>query len=204
MNQTNQSSGNCQPVLEGNTRPNHPQSTQESSRRPRPHQPAFPKILREPRKCATLVLTTAIRARGPAATRHYAIHEYRLPVLPISHNHAGRTAALPAQPCRIRPLSAFHKGPFFRTSQIVSDRLGSSRIVSDRLGSSQIVSDRLRSSRIVWDRPSAPPAIPAELPKCSPDSARQTGKKARQSASFRADTRQNSPANALRKKFLRD
>ena len=184
MNQTNQSSGNCQPVLEGNTRPNHPQSTQESSRRPRPHQPAFPKILREPRECATLVLTTAIRARGPAATRHYAIHEYRLPVLPISHNHAGRTAALPAQPCRIRPLSAFHKGPFFRTSQIVSDRL--------------------RSSRIVWDRPSAPPAIPAELPKCSPDSARQTGKKARQSASFRADTRQNTPANALRKKFLRD
>ena len=44
-------------------------------------------------------------------------------------NHAARTAALHARPCRIRPLSAFHKEPYFRTSQIVSDRLGSSRIV---------------------------------------------------------------------------
>ena len=47
-------------------------------------------------------------------------------------NHAERTAALPAQPCRIPPLSAFQKEPFFRTSQIVSDRLRSSGIVPDR------------------------------------------------------------------------
>ena len=94
------------------------------------------KILREPRECATLVLTTAIRAPGPAATRHFATNEDSLPILPMSPNHAERTAALPAQPCRIRPLSAFYNGPSFRTSQIVSDRLG--------------------SSQIVWDRPSTP------------------------------------------------
>ena len=41
-------------------------------------------------------------------------------------NHAARTAALHARPCRIRPLSAFHKEPYFRTSQIVWDHLGSS------------------------------------------------------------------------------
>ena len=44
--------------------------------------------------------TTAIRARGPAATGHLAIYEHRLPILPMSPNHADRTAALPAQPCR--------------------------------------------------------------------------------------------------------
>ncbi len=115
------------------------------------------KILREPRECATLVLTTAIRAPGPAATRHFATNEDSLPILPMSPNHAERTAALPAQPCRIRPLSAFHKGPSFRTSQIVSDRL--------------------RSSGIVRARRCPPPGIPAEMPRYSPDSARQTGKK---------------------------
>jgi len=44
----------------------------------------------------------------------------------MSPNLAERTAALLAQPCRIRPLSAFHTEPFFRTTQIVSDRLRSS------------------------------------------------------------------------------
>ncbi len=53
----------------------------------------------------------------------------------------------------------FTKNRFLRTSQIVSDRLGSSRIV--------------RAHR------RSPPAIPAEWPQCSPASARQTGKKAR-------------------------
>ena len=75
----------------------------------------------------------------------------------------------------IRPLSAFHKEPLFA---YVSDRLRSSQIVSDRLGSSEIV----RAHR----RP--PPAIPAELPKCSPDSACQTGKK-------RVTSRQNAHEN---------
>ena len=54
----------------------------------------------------------------------------------------------------IRPLSAFHKEPLFA-----------------------YVSDRLRSSEIVRAHRRPPPAIPAELPKCSPDSACQTGKK---------------------------
>ena len=44
--------------------------------------------------------TTAIRARAPAATGHLAIHEHRLPILTMSPNHADRTAALTAQPCR--------------------------------------------------------------------------------------------------------
>ena len=51
-------------------------------------------------------------------------------------NHAKRTSALPAQPCHIRSRPAFSSKPFFRTSQIVSDRLRSSGIVSDRLRSS--------------------------------------------------------------------
>ena len=181
INQTNQSSDNCQPVLEGNTRPNHPQSARESPRRPRPHQPISPKFLHELRKCATLLLTSDFRARGPAATRHFATSEDRLSILPMSPNHAERTAALPAQPCRIRPLSAFHKGPFFRTSQIVSDRLGSSGIV--------------RAHR---------PPFPQNRRNVRPIPPAKPAKGARQNASFRADTRQNSPANALRKKFLRD
>ena len=139
------------------------------------------KILREPRLCATLVLTTAIRAPGPAATRHFATNEDSLPILPMSPNHAERTAALPAQPCRIRPLSAFHKGPSFRTSQIVSDRLGSSEHAAVHRPTFPQICRNIRP---------IPPARPA--------------KKARQNASFRADTRQNTPANALRKKFPRD
>ncbi len=145
-------------------------------RRLPPYQPVFPKILQKPRKCATLFLTNAIRARGPAAARHFATNENRLPILPISPNHAQRTAALPAQLCRIRPLAELPPKPFFRTSQIVSDRLRSSEIV--------------RAHR----RPS--PAIPAELPKGSPDSVRQTGKKARQNASNRVVSRQNKPRRA--------
>ena len=50
----------------------------------------------------------------------------------MSPNHAERTAALPVQPCRIRPLAAIPPKPFsvrLRSSQIVSDRLGSSHIV---------------------------------------------------------------------------
>ena len=169
----NQSTDSCQPALEKCTRPNAPQSAPGSSRRPYPHQPIFPKTLQKPRKYATLVSTTAIRARGPAATRHFATHEHRLPILPVSPNHADRTVALPAQPSRIRPLAALPPKPFFRTSQIVSDRLGSSGIVRARR------------------RP--PSAIPAQLPKGSPDSASQTGKRARHFTPFRAKIRPQTP-----------
>ena len=65
-----------------------------------------------------------------------------------------------------------------------------------RLRSSQIVSDRLRSSRIVRAHRRPPSAIPADLPKCSPDSARQTGKKARHFTSFRDKM---SPQTPMRK-----
>ena len=143
----NQRSDSCQPVLEKCTRPNHPQSAPGSSRRPRPHQPIFPKTMQEPRKYATLVFTIAIRARGPAATRHFATHEDRPPILPMSPNHAERTAALPAQPCRLRPLAASVHLPHFRQSRFFV-RLRSSQIVSDRLGSSGIVWDRLSLSLI--------------------------------------------------------
>ena len=91
----------------------------------------------------------------------------------MSPSHADSTVALPSQPCRIRPLAALPPKPLFRTSQIVSDRLRSSGIV--------------RAHR----RP--PSAIPAELPKCSPDSASQTGKRARHFALFRAKIRPQTP-----------
>ena len=127
--------------------------------------------------------TTAIRARGPAATGHLAIHEHRLPILPMSPNHADNRHSAPPRSLPslaapfIRPLSAFHKEPLFASLRL-ANRLRSSQIVSDRLGSSEIV----RAHR----RP--PPAIPAELPKCSPDSACQTGKK-------RVTSRQNAHEN---------
>ncbi len=110
--------------------------------------PLFPKTLQEPRECATLFLTTAIRARGPAATRHFATHEYRLPTLPMSPNHAERTAALPAHPCRIPlPAASVHL-------------LHPSTCRTSAKALFAYVSDRLRSSGIVWDRPSAPPPFP--------------------------------------------
>ena len=129
--------------------------------------------MQEPRKYATLVFTIAIRARGPAATRHFATHEHRLPILPMSPSHADSPVALPSLPCRIRPLAALPPKPLFRTSQIVSDRLRSSGIV--------------RAHR----RP--PSAIPARLPNCSPDSAGQTGKRARHFTLFRAKIRPPMP-----------
>ena len=172
----NQSTDSCQPALEKCTRPNPPQSAPGSSRRPRPHQPIFPKTLQKPRKYATLVFTTAIRARGPAATRHFATHEHRLPILPVSPNHADRTVALPAQPSRIRPLAALPPKPFFRTSQIVSDRLG--------------------SSGIVWDRPSAPPPTVRHSRTTAEGFARFRQPNRQKSASLHAISRQNTPANA--------
>ena len=166
MNQKNQSSDNCQRNLEISARPNHPQSARESSLRPRPHQPILPKILREPRKCVTLVSTTVIRARGPAATRHFTTHENRLPILLTS-----------PQPCQahLRPPCPALPHP------------SSARFFVKALF--PYVSDILRSSQIVSDRPSAPPAIPAESPKCSPDSASQAGERARHFASLRAIAR---------------
>ena len=52
---------------------------------------------------------------------------------------------------------------------------------------------RLRSSGIVRAHRRPSPAIPAELPKGSPDSVRQTGIKARQNASFRVKVRPDAP-----------
>ena len=172
----NQSSDNCQPALERNTRPNHPPSRPPVLPPPAPSPTNFPKILREPRECATLLLTTAIRARGPAATRHLATHENRLPILRMS-----------PQPCRAHshpPCPAFQHPSAVRTSAKALFPY-----VSDRLRSSQIVWERLRSPRIVRTHRRPPTAIPAELPQCSPNAARQTGKKARQSASKRVFSR---------------
>ena len=181
-NQTNQSSDNCQRALERNSRPNHPQFAPRSSRRPPPHQPFFPKILQEPWKCVTLVLATAIRARGPAVTRHFATHEHRLPIFPMSPNHAERTAALPVQPCRIRPLAAIPPKPF-----------------SERLRSSQIVSDRLGSSGIVPDRTTAPP--PAARRPPFPQNCRNIRPiPPAEPAKERVNSRQNTPAKASEKK----
>ena len=99
-----------------------------------PYQPVFPKILQKPRKCATLFLTNAIRARGPAATRHFATNENRLPILLTS-----------PQPCPAHCLASCQVMPHPSTVRIsqrtafsyVSDRPGSSEIVSDRPGSSE-------------------------------------------------------------------
>ena len=166
----NQRSDSCQPVLEKCTRPNHPQSAPGSSRRPRPHQPIFPKTMQEPRKYATLVFTIAIRARGPAATRHFATHEHRLPILPMSLSHADSTVALPSLPCRIRPLAALPPKPLFRTSQIV------------------------------WDRPSAQPPTVRHSRRSAEMFARFRQPDRQTSASFRAISRQNTPANAREKR----
>ena len=133
MNQKNQSSDNCQRNLEIKARPNHPQSARESSRRPRPHQTILPKILREPRKCVTLVSTTAIRARGPAATRHFTTHENCLPILLTS-----------PQPCQAHLRPPCPDLPHPSTARFFVKALFP--YVSDRLRSSGIVWDRLRSS----------------------------------------------------------
>ena len=123
MNQKNQSSDNCQRNLEISARPNHPQSARESSLRPRPHQPILPKIPREPRKCVTLVSTTVIRARGPAATRHFTTHENRLPIL-LTSPQPCQAHLPPPCPALPHPSSArfFVKALF----PYVSDRLRSS------------------------------------------------------------------------------
>ena len=178
----NQNSDNCQPALGRKTRSNHPQSAPGSARRPRRHQPIFPRILREPRKCATLLLTTAIRARGPAATRHFATHEHRLPILPMSPNHAERTAALPARPGRIRPPAEPVNLPHFRQSPFFV-----------RLRSSQIVRDRLRSSEIVSDRPNAPPPTARHSRRIAEMSARFCQPNRQECSSFRVKTRHFSP-----------
>ena len=166
----NHRSDSCQPVLEKCTRPNHPQSAPGSSRCPRPHQPIFPKTMQEPRKYATLVFTIAIRTRGPAATRHFATHEHRLPILPMSPSHADSTVALPSQPCRIRPLAALPPKPLFRTSQIV------------------------------WDRPSAPPPTVRHSRRTAEIFARFRRPDRQTSASFRALSRQDTPANTREKR----
>ena len=172
-NQTNQSSDNCQRALERNSRPNHPQFAPRSSRRPPPHQPFFPKILQEPWKCVTLVLATAIRARGPAVTRHFATHEHRLPIFPMSPNHAERTAALPVQPCRIRPLAAIPPKPF---------------------------SVRLRSSGIVWDRPRSYDRTAARRPPFPQNCRNIRPIPPAEPAKERVNSRQNTPAKASEKK----
>ncbi len=132
MNQKNQSSDNCQRNLEINARPNHPQSARESSLRPRPHRTILPKILREPRKCVTLASTTATRARGPAATRHFTTHENRLPILLTS-----------PQPCQAQLRPPCPALPHPSTARFFVKALFP--YVSDRRRSSGIVSDRLRS-----------------------------------------------------------
>ena len=127
----NQSSDNCQPALERNTRPNHPPS------RPRPHQPIFQRSCGSPENALHCSLLPPF---APAALPQLDILRPMKTVCPSYEcplNHAERTATLPAQPFSIRPLSALPPKPFFRTSQIVSDRLRSSGIVSDRPGSSE-------------------------------------------------------------------
>jgi len=152
--------------LAGKAHPNGP----KRACRFRPFHLIFPKILQEPRKCATLFPTTFIHVRGPGATRHFATHENRLPILPMSPNHAERTAALPAQPCRIRPLSAFHKEPLFA-----------------------YVSDRLRSSGIVPDRTSAPPLTARHSRRMAAMFTRFRPPNRQKSASFRAKVRPQTP-----------
>ena len=95
-------------------------------------------------------------------------------------NHAQRTASLPAKSCRIRLLSAFHKEPLFRTSQIVPDRL--------------------RSSQIVRDRPSAPPPIARHSRRIAAMFARFRPPNRQKSASKRVGSRQNTPRRVRGKK----
>ncbi len=108
--------------LAGKAHPNGP----KRACRFRPFHLIFPKILQEPRKCATLFPTTFIHVRGPGATRHFATHENRLPILLTSSQPcpAHRRASCQVMPhpstVRISQITAF---------SYVSDRLRSSRIV---------------------------------------------------------------------------
>ena len=154
INQTNQSSDNCQPVLEGNSRPNHPQSARESSRRPRPHQPVFPK---NPAGAPTM------RYTGPY-NRHSRPRPRRNSTLCDQRRQSAHPTNVP-QPCRAHRRTPCPALPHPYTVRI------SQRTVF------LYVSDRLRSSGIVRARRCPPPGIPAEMPRYSPDSARQTGKK---------------------------
>ena len=98
------------------------------------------------------------------------------PTMPSAPPHtqpslAASVSLLQSSTCRTSAKALF---------SYVSDRLRSSGIVSDRLGSSEPTASHR-------------PAIPAELPKCSFDSARQAGKLARQNASFRVKLRTQTP-----------
>ena len=125
--------------------------------------------------------TTAIRARGPAAARHFATHEIRLRIL--------RTSPQPYRAHR-RALCPALRHPY-TCSQIRQ------RPFSVRLRSSQIVWDRLRSSeRTAAHRPPFPQNCRnvRPIPPAKPAKERVIS---RQYASLRANT-------PMRKKPLLD
>ena len=172
----NQRSDSCQPVLEKCTRPNHPQSAPGSSRRPRPHQPIFQKPCKSPGNTLHWSLQSPF---APAALPQLDTLRPMNTVCPFYQcPSATPTAQSRSLPC----LAASVRLPHSRQSPF-----------SVRLRSSQIVSDRLRSSGIVRAHRRPPSAIPARLPNCSPDSASQTGKRARHFTLFRAKIRPPMP-----------
>ena len=149
-----------------------------------PYQPIFPKILQKPRKCATLFLTNAIRARGPAAARHFATNENRLPILLTS-----------PQPCPAHRRAPCPALPHPSTCRTSAKALFS--YVSDRLRSSGIVSDRLRSSeRTAAHRPPFPQNCRKVRPIPSAKPAKKRVK-TRQTASFRGKISPGAPEATL-------
>ena len=91
----------------------------------------------------------------------------------MSPNNAERIAALPVQPCRIRPLAAIPPKPF---------------------------SVRLRSSQIVWDRPRSYDRTAARRPPFPQNCRNIRPIPPAEPAKERVNSRQNTPAKASEKK----
>lgn len=167
MNQKNQSSENCQRNLEKKCSP------KPSPIRPGvlpPPAPAPTNSPKNPARAPEMRYTGLYnRHSRPRPCRNSALYD---PRKPSAHPTYLPPTMPSAPPPSLPSLATSVHGPLFHQSPF---------------------SVRLRSSKNVSDRPSAPPAIPAESPKCSPDSASQAGKRARHFASLRVTSRHCAP-----------
>ena len=124
-NWKNQSSHNCQPALERNKRPNHPQSTRGSSRRPRPHQPNFQKPCKSPGNALHCSLQPPF---APAALPEL---DTLRPMNTVCPSYQCPPTMPTAPPRSLPSLAPSVRCPHYRQSlfSYVSDRLRSSEIV---------------------------------------------------------------------------
>ena len=154
-----QTTGN-QP-LEANTRPNHPQAALPSAR---PHQ-FSQKSCKSPGNALHCSLQPSFTPAAPPQL------DTLRPMKTVCPSCTPPPTTPPPSTPRPPPHALPGLAASVRCPQYTRNRF------SVRPGSSQIVSDRLRSSEIVRAHRRPSPAVPAELPQCSPDSVRQSGKK---------------------------